>query len=186
MRSDRHPRRLRAVLRPLAVAAALAGFLAWSHLGSGIPVFRSQVAVEPGWEAFRAAYRITSFGEDGHFVRAAQNGFNVFFFAHKYAWRFTRKSAADADNTCASCHSAEDLAYAFVNSDRFDPRLGRRLSFEERVMRCFAGPMNGFVPTLYDPTVRDLRILARAVAHHLQLSEGALRADAPGAQKNGH
>jgi hypothetical protein len=31
------------------------------------------------------------------------------------------------------------------------------------------------VPTLYDPTVRDLRILARAIAHHLQLSEGAVR-----------
>jgi len=62
-----------------------------------------------------------------------------------------------------------------VNSDRFDASLGRRISFEERVMRCYAGPMNGFVPTLYDPAVRDIRILARAVAHHLQLSEGALK-----------
>ena len=60
-------------------------------------------------------------------------------------------------------------------ADRFDPALGRRVSFEERVMRCYAGPMNGFVPTLYDPAVRDLRILARAVAHHLGLGEGARR-----------
>jgi hypothetical protein len=45
-------------------------------------------------------------------------------------------------------------------------------------MRCFAERMDGFVPTLYDPTVRDLRILARAVAHHLQLSEGAHRVGA--------
>ena len=41
-------------------------------------------------------------------------------------------------------------------------------------MRCYAGPMDGFVPTFYDPAIRDLRIFARAVAHHLQLSEGAL------------
>jgi hypothetical protein len=33
--------------------------------------------------------------------------------------------------------------------------------------------MDGFVPTLYEPAVRDIRILARAVAHHLQLREGA-------------
>jgi hypothetical protein len=42
-------------------------------------------------------------------------------------------------------------------------------------MRCYAGPMDGFVPTFYDPAVRDIRLLARAVAHHLQLSEGASR-----------
>ena len=42
-------------------------------------------------------------------------------------------------------------------------------------MRCYAGRLDGFVPTLYDPAVRDLRILARAVAHPLQLSEGARR-----------
>jgi hypothetical protein len=35
--------------------------------------------------------------------------------------------------------------------------------------------MEGFVPTIYDPAVRDIRLLARAVAHHLQLTEGALR-----------
>jgi hypothetical protein len=35
--------------------------------------------------------------------------------------------------------------------------------------------MNGFVPTIYDPAVRDIRILARAIAHHLQLGEGALK-----------
>jgi hypothetical protein len=35
--------------------------------------------------------------------------------------------------------------------------------------------MGGFVPTTYDPAVRDIRLLARAVAHHLQLSEGAIR-----------
>src|SRR5258706_13550389 len=50
-----------------------------------------------------------------------------------------------------------------IYSDRFDAGLGRRMSFEERVMRCYAGHMDGFVPTLYDPAVRDIRILARAV-----------------------
>ena len=151
----------------------MAVFVLWAHLGSHLPVFRSHVSLERGWKEFRIAYRASDFGEDGYFVRAAQNGYNVFFFTPKYAARFTRKTAADRVNACASCHTAEDMAYSFVNSDRFDARLGRRISFEERVMRCFAGPMDGFVPTLYDPTVRDLRILARMVAHHLQLSEGS-------------
>lgn len=157
----------------------MAGFVLWAHLGSQLPVFRSHVPLEPGWERFQAAYRVNEFGEDGHFVRAAQSGYNVFFFTHKYAWRFTRKTGKDRISACAGCHSPEDMAYGFVNSDRFDPALGRRVSFEDRVMRCFAGPMDGFVPTLYDPTVRDLRIFARAVAHHLQLSEGATQSEIP-------
>ena len=161
----------------VAALAFIAGFVAWAHVGSGFPAFRSQVPAEPGWEQFRAAYSVREFGEDGHFVRATQNGYNIFFLTHRYAWRFTRRSAADAHNACASCHRPEDMAYAFVNSDRFDAALGRRVSFEERVMRCFAGQMDGFVPTLYDPTIRDLRIFARAVAHHLNLGEGALRAE---------
>ena len=138
-------------------------------------VFRSEVAPEPGWEKFRADYGIDHFGNDGQFVRAVQNGYNLVYYTHKYASRFTRKTAGDRVNACAGCHTPEDLAYGFVNSDRFDPKLGRRISFEERVRRCYAGPMEGFVPTIYDPAVRDIRLLARAVAHHLQLSEGALR-----------
>ena len=106
-----------------------------------------------------------------------QNGYNVFHYTPKYAWRFTRKTTADQINACASCHTPADMAYSFVNSDRFDARLGRRVSFEERLMRCFADHMNGFIPTLYDPVVRDLRIFARAVAYHLQLSEGAPKAE---------
>lgn len=158
---------------PLILVSLVAGFVLWAHWGSHLPVFRARVALEPGWDRFRAAYSLNDFGEDGYFVRAAQNGYNVFYHTPKYAARFTRKTVADAQNTCAGCHDAEQMAYSLVNSDRFDRRLGRRVSFEERIMRCFAGPMEGFVPTLYDPTVRDLRIFARAVAHHLQLSEGA-------------
>jgi hypothetical protein len=165
--------RLKPWVAPLLPALAVAAFVLFAHHGTALPVFRTHVSHEAGWEKFRVAYRVNDFGEDGHFVRAAQNGYNVFFMTHKYAARFTRKKTSDPVNACASCHTAEDLAYAFVNSDRFDANLGRRVSFEERVMRCFAGPMDGFVPTLYDPTVRDLRIFARAVAHHLQLTEGA-------------
>jgi hypothetical protein len=145
----------------------------WAHFGSGIQAFRSQVSSAPGWQQFRATYGLDDFGADSYFTRAAQNGYNLFYFTHEHGRRFTRKTARDAVNACAGCHTAEDLAYGFVNSDRFDARLGKRMSFEERVMRCYAGPMDGFVPTLYDPAVRDIRILARAVAHHLQLSEGA-------------
>jgi hypothetical protein len=155
----------------------IACFVLWAHWFSHLPLFRSHVALEPGWERFQAAYRIDEFGGDGYFVRAVQNGYNVFYFTSKYAWRFTRKTSADRVNACAGCHTPEDMAYSFVNSDRFDPKLGRRVSFEDRIMRCFAGPMDGFIPTLYDPTVRDLRIFARAVAYHLQLSEGALRTE---------
>lgn len=164
--------RLKPWVGPVLPALAVIAFVLLAHHGTSLPVFRAHVSHEPGWQKFRAAYRVNDFGEDGHFVRAAQNGYNVFFLTHKYAARFTRKKASDAVNACASCHTAEDLAYGFVNSDRFDAKLGYRVSFEQRVMRCFAGPMDGFIPTLYDPTVRDLRIFARAIAHHLQLTEG--------------
>ena len=170
---------LRAKLRPLAgpigLPALIGAFALWAHFFSGEPVFHSQVSAAPGWEKFRAAYRISEFGGDSYFVRAAQNGYNLFYFTHAYGWRFTRKTAHDPVNSCAGCHTPEDLAYGFVNSDRYDASLGRRVSFEERIMRCYAGPMEGFVPTLYDPAVRDLRILARALAHHLQLTDGSRR-----------
>src|SRR5688572_7946711 len=161
--------------KTLAVAGLIAGFVLWSHLGSGVPVFRSEVSSEPGWDKFRADYRISHFGGDGQFVRAVQNGYNLVFYTYKYAPRFTRKTAEDRMNSCAACHTAQDLAYSFVNSDRFEAQLGKRVSFEDRVRWCYAGSMDGFVPTLYDPAVRDIRLFARAVAHHLQLSEGALR-----------
>jgi hypothetical protein len=159
----------------LAALALIIGFVLWAQFGSGLPVFRADVGAEPGWEKFRSDYSVDYFGQDGQFVRAVQNGYNLFFHTHKYGSRFTRKEAGDKANACAACHSAEELAYSFVSSDRFDPRLGKRLSFEDRVRRCYAASVDGFVPTVYDPAVRDIRLMARAVAHHLQLSEGALR-----------
>jgi cytochrome c len=159
--------------------AVIAGFVLAVHWSSGVPAFRAEVHPEPGWERFRAQYGVAHFGEDGHFVRAVQNGYNLVFFTSKYAPRFTRRTAADPVNGCASCHSVEDLAYSFVNSDRFDARAGRRMSFEDQVRRCYADSLDGVVPTVYDPAVRDIRILARAVAHHLQLGEGALREKKP-------
>ena len=164
---------LRRLGKPLAGLAAIAAFVLWSHFGSGIPAFHSKVSSTPGWQQFRAAYGVDAFGADGYFTRAVQNGYNLFHFTHDHGRRFTRKTARDAVNSCAGCHTVDDLAYGFVNSDRYDVKLGRRISFEERVMQCYAESMDGFVPTLYDPAIRDIRILARAVAHHLQLSEGA-------------
>jgi hypothetical protein len=166
---------MKRIPRRLAALAGIVALLLWAHFVSGIPVFQSEVASEPGWEKFYAVYELKHFGADGQFVRAVQNGYNLFFHTPKYAPRFTRKSAADPVSSCAACHSAEDLAYSFVNSDRFDPSVGARVSFEDRVRRCYAESVEGFVPTVYDPAVRDIRLLARAVAHHLQLSEGALR-----------
>jgi cytochrome c len=161
----------------VAALAVIVGFLLWAHFASGVPVFQAEVPPEPGWKKFHAQYGIDYFGHDGQFARAVQNGYNLFFHTYKYAPRFTRKSASDRVNSCGACHTAEDLAYSFVNSDRFDPSVGKRLSFEDRVRRCYAASVDGFVPTVYDPAVRDIRLMARAVAHHLQLSEGALRSE---------
>jgi hypothetical protein len=161
--------------RTLVAIGTMAGFVLWAHLASGVRVFHSEVVSEPGWDRFRAEYRVDHFGGDGQFVRAVQNGYNLIYHTHKYAARFTRKSAGETVSSCASCHTAEDLAYGFVNSDRVDPKAGKRISFEDGVRRCYARSMNGFVPTIYDPAVRDIRLLARAVAHHLKLSEGALQ-----------
>ncbi|HET7767111.1 MAG TPA: hypothetical protein VFK92_18650 [Burkholderiales bacterium] len=161
--------------RTLIVVGLVVGFVLWAHLASGVRTFRSEVSSEPGWDKFAAKYDVGYFGDDGQFVRAVQNGYNLVFYTYKYAPRFTRRTASDPINSCGACHTAEDMAYGFVNSDRFDPKLGMRVSFEERVMRCYAGAMDGFVPTIYDPAVRDIRLFARAVAHHLQLSEGAVR-----------
>lgn len=161
--------------KTLLLVGLMVGFVLWAHLGSGARVFRSQVVAEPGWERFRAEYGIGYFGGDGQFVRAVQNGYNLVYYTDKYASRFTRTGVSSRPNSCAGCHTAEDIAYGLVNSDRIDPKLGRRVSFEDRVRWCYAGSMNGFVPTIYDPAIRDIRLFARAVAHHLQLSEGALR-----------
>jgi hypothetical protein len=161
--------------KTFAMVALISGFVLWAHLASGVRVFRSEVTSEPGWEKFRAEYGINHFGEDGQFVRAVQNGYNLVYHTQKYAPRFTRETAGNRPDSCAACHTVEDLAYGFVNSDRLDPKLGKRVSFEDRVRWCYAGSMDGFVPTTYDPVVRDIRLLARAVAHHLQLSEGALK-----------
>lgn len=165
--------RLIVVLRGALSAAVVVGFALWAHIGAGRPVFSPHGKPEAGWDAFRAAYGVDDFGRDGYFVRAIQNGYNLVHHTHSYAWRFTRKGALDHPNACIDCHSAEALAHAFASGDRFDSRLGRRVSFEEHVMRCYASRLDGFVPTIYDPAVRDIRIFARMVAHHLQLGEGA-------------
>lgn len=157
------------------MVSVMLAFVLWAHLASGVPVFRSQVPAEPGWEKFRAEYQIDHFGQDGQFVRAVQNGYNLVHYTPQYASRFTPTLAGGRTSACVSCHTPEDLAYGFVNSDRVDPKLGKRISFEDQVRRCYAGSMEGFVPTIYDPAVRDIRLLARAVAHHLQLGEGAIR-----------
>lgn len=153
----------------------MVAFVSWAHLASGVPVFRSDAPVEAGWDKFRADYDIDHYGVDGQFARAVRNGYNLVYHTDRYASRFTRVVPGATATTCAGCHSAEDLAYSFVNSDRTDPNTGKRMSFEDRVRWCYGNSLNGFVPTIYDPAVRDIRLLARAVARHLGLGEGAQR-----------
>ena len=42
-------------------------------------------------------------------------------------------------------------------------------------MRCYAKQLDGFVPTIYDPAIRDIRIFSRMVAHDLKLVEGSVQ-----------
>src|SRR5690348_10660150 len=93
----------------------LVTFVIWVQVGSGFQVFRSEVYAEPGWDRFRSEYELNYFGEDGQFVRAVQNGYNLVFHTYKYASRFTRKVAGDRVNSCSGCHTVDDLAYGFVN-----------------------------------------------------------------------
>jgi hypothetical protein len=168
--------RLKAIGRDVALAAAVAAVVVWAHFWSGLPVFSSHGSIEPGWAEFNRKYDGENFGADGYFTRAVQNGYNIIYNTPKHAPRFTRRTAADRPNSCGDCHTPEALAIAFASSDRFDRTLKRRISFEERVMRCYVKHLDGFVPTIYDPAVRDIRIFARLVAHRMQLGEGSLDA----------
>jgi len=136
---------------------------------------RADPALDAKWMAFSDKHGIDRFGQDGYFGRAIRNGHALVNKTYDYAWRFTRKTAITEDNSCSSCHSPEDLAYAFVNSDRFNIRYGKRVSFEESIMRCYAKQLDGFVPTIYEPAIRDIRIFSRMVAHDLRLVEGSIK-----------
>ena len=165
--------RLKAIAIDIALACAIACVPAWAHYASGLPVFSSHASLEPGWDEFNARYGGDSFGKDGYFTRAVQNGYNIIHNTPTHASRFTRRTLADHPNSCSHCHDAKALAIAFATGDRFDPAIERRVSFEESVMRCYVKHLDGFVPTIYDPAVRDVRIFARLVAHRLQLGEGS-------------
>lgn len=172
-RRNARRQRLKAIGKDSLLASILAAFALWAHFASGLPVFSADGDLEPTWPAFKEKYDGENFGADGYFTRAVQNGFNIVQNTPKYAPRFTRRTAADYPNSCGHCHTPEALAVAFTTSDRFDKDLGKRVSFEERVMRCYVKHLDGFVPTIYDPAVRDIRIFARLVAHNLQLGEGS-------------
>ena len=107
------------------------------------PCFAPRLRPSPDGRRFRAKYGIDDFGKDGQFVRAVQNGYDLVSYTYKYAPRFTRRTASDTVNSCSGCHTLEDLAYGFVNSDRFNAKLGRRISFEEQVQLCYCGPSRG-------------------------------------------
>lgn len=155
---------------------SLIAFAFFSHIFAGNDLPGSvDPALDAEWVTFSNKHGIDRFGQDGYFGRAIRNGHALVNKTYDYAWRFTRKTSTSENNSCNNCHSPEDLAYAFVNSDRFDSRYDKRVSFEESVMRCYVKQMDGFVPTIYDPAVRDIRIFARMVAHDLKLVEGSVK-----------
>ena len=167
---------IKKIALPLKLVAILV-FVVLAHVlaSTNLPG-SADTKLDAEWDTFRQKYRVNRFGNDGYFVRAVRNGHGLFYKTYDYAWRFTRKTAHSKKNNCGSCHTPVDIAYSFVNSDRFDIKLGKRVSFEERVMRCYVNNLDGFVPTIYDPAIRDIRILARMVAHDLRITEGNLKA----------
>lgn len=152
-------------------------FVVWGHTSANFKVKKSVDDEQQHWQQFIAQYPVQEFGEDGYFVRAIRNGFKLFHYTDKYAFRFTSNQLPENRNSCADCHTLSDLAYGFVQSDRFKPDFKKRVSFEEQLMRCYVSKdrLAGFTPTIFDPAIRDLRILARLVAYKNQLSEGYQR-----------
>ncbi len=150
------------------------GFVIISHLyiSAHLPG-QTDPSLDFKWYTFKKKYKVSEFGKDGYFVRAIQNGHALFYKTWDYAWRFTRRSGASSISSCSDCHKPIDMALAFVNSDRYKSSIGRRVSFEEQVTRCYIKNLNGFAPTIYDPAIRDIRIMARMVAHYYKMSEGA-------------
>ncbi len=113
-------------------------------------------------------------GEDGYYIRAVKNGYDIFRNTPRYAGRFTTKSASDKVNSCSDCHTLKQLSYAWVTSDRYVEKYNRRLMFEEKVMRCYVAEdrMNGYAPSFFDPAIQNIKILSRFMAQGLGLSEG--------------
>jgi len=151
------------------------GFVLFAHffISAHLPA-QTDPALALKWKIFKKAHKVDEFGKDGYFARAIKNGHALFYKTWDFAWRFTKRSAAHPKNSCADCHKPIAMAYAFVNSDRFKESIGRRVSFEEQVMRCYIKNLDGFAPTIYDPAIRDIRIFARMIAHHHQLTEGSI------------
>ena len=166
---------MKRIFLTLKIFLLISFVLSAHHFVTARQATRGDVAGQAGWKNFSNKHRVERFGADGYFVRAVHHGYNLFSKTYQYAWRFTRRTAGSRINACSQCHSAEDIAYSFVNADRFVPELGKRVSFEEHVMRCYVKHLDGFVPTIYDPAIRDIRIYARLVAHDLSLVEGARR-----------
>ena len=167
----------RAVLRKMLSVMTIVLFVVWAHVYSGKKVFvpAAKADTDAGWLAFSKKYNVEESGADGYYVRAVRHGYDLVHKTYAAAWRFTRKTANSDVSACSNCHSDEQIAYSFVNADRYDSNLGKRVSFEERIARCYTKHMDGFVPTVYDPAIRDIRIFARMIAHHLQFGEGQLK-----------
>ncbi len=160
----------------LVFGAAFLNFKAVSPQDRGLEV-KLEVEMEKEWEKAAQKYQVREVnGADGYYYRAIKGGFLVFHNTSKEASRFTRKTMSSPKNSCASCHTERGLAQSFANSDRVNAKVGRRVSFEESVQRCFLDKdrMDGFMPSWGDPVIRDLRIFARDVARHYELTEGSL------------
>ncbi len=149
----------------------------WGHFSPEMNSRQDNSAPRLAWEYFTEEFPVKEFGSDGYFVRAIQNGFNIFYFTSQFAPRFTSTSSSGDQKSCSSCHSAKDIGFSFVQSDRFNQQLQKRLSFEESMMRCYVKTdrINGFAPTIFDPAIRDLRIFSRLIGYKYQLSEGYRR-----------
>jgi cytochrome c len=106
----------------------------------------------------------------GYFTQAVYDGYNKFTNTPVYASRF-----AGNEKSCSDCHTYEDMAYAFIQLDRYDSKRQKRVSFEEQVLRCYVKELDGHPPTFFEPALQNIKIFARFMATGLALQEGSLR-----------
>ena len=155
---------------PCSLAGVVAVVLV-AHLAGGSVFAKRFVEIDSAGEALlNARFELDKkFYKSGYFSDAVKNGYNIFSDTPRYVPRFVGN-----DLSCIDCHSVEEIGYAFVVMDRYNEKHGRRMSFEEQVMRCYVERLDGYVPPFFDPALQDVKIFARFMSIGLALQEGRL------------
>ena len=170
------PTRFAPLIRPLGAVILVVGFVLWAHFGSGDREVSVASEVDARMAAVSRRLRARHLRR-GRLLRARGPERLQPVLFHESIRAGASRARPRPTRSIPAPPATRPRTWPTLSSTPIasTPGWDERLSFEENVMRCYAGHMDGFVPTLYDPAIRDLRILARGVAHHLQLGEGARR-----------